>query len=301
MLFVTGDVHHSSLKTRDQTYINKSEICLARKYASIAREYDVKVNLFISGKTVEENPEKVRSVAEMENVELGGHNWNCFEWSMLHRVSDLLLGTYYGPQWYQSWDVKKTLDKIEACTNLRPQIWRSHAFIEDRQTHRVLKTNGVQVVSNTVGQEEKVEKLDSGIVSLPVNTLSDHSHVYHGWLTKSYIRQQLRIIENGPAAITRLGRSPNRAELVRAGKELAKKILGKQNNQSFDQEWYTPKKWVTHVEEQIINRINDHGFATVLAHPACMEIADSMDTFEQLCSVAAEFKTGYVSDASLLT
>lgn len=300
MLFVTGDVHHRSLETRDQACLGESEISLAGKYAAIANEYGVKVTLFVSGKTAKEEPETVRSVAEMENVELGGHNWNCFEWSVFHRLSDLLLNTYYGPQWYQQWDIQHTLDKIESCTSIRPQTWRSHAFIDDEQTHEVLAANDVRVVSNTVDRNKELDRLDSGLVSLPVNVLPDHSNMYHGWLSKQYVRRQLNIIENGPVTMTKLGRRPTKAELIRTGKEIAKTLLGKQTNQSFDQEWYTPEEWVTHVEEQLTNRIDQQGFATVLAHPACMEIADSMDTFERLCSAAEKVETGFVSDATSL-
>ena len=71
---LTGDVHHMSLKTRDQEYMDRTEVEAAIEYAEIAAEYDVPVTLFVTGKTAEEEPKRVKRLATMENVEIGGTN-----------------------------------------------------------------------------------------------------------------------------------------------------------------------------------------------------------------------------------
>lgn len=300
VIFLTGDVHHQSLDTLDQAHLSGTEIKTARKYARIAGRYGVDITLFVSGKTVAETPDVVREVAAHGHVELGGHNWDCFEHSSLHYLSELLLGTHYGPPRYQRWDVRRTLDIVECCTGRRPETWRSHAFIEDDNTHGVLANAGVRVVSNTVAPGRPIEPVGTGLRSLPVNTLPDHSHVYHGHFNREYIRRQHRIIENGPTSIASLGRLPTRDELARTGKELAKLVIGKRRPQSFEREWHTVEEWVDLIKEQVRTQLSARGFATILAHPACMEIADSMAAFEGLCEFLATHETGTVAEAVTL-
>lgn len=311
MIFLTGDVHHESLATRDQACLEGTEVAAARKYVEIAASYDVPVTLFVSGKTVRESPDAVRALADRDGVELGGHNWSCFERSALHYLSELLLGTHYGPERYQRWDVRKTLAALEDATGERPRTWRSHGFIADDRTPPVLADAGVEVVSNDVGPDAPLRRVGpdadrrggpdanaaGSLLSLPINTLPDHGHVYHGWLSEAYVRRQNRIRRAGPAELLRLGRAPTRDELVRAGKETAKLLTGSRRRSSFENRWYGADEWVETVESQVRERLDEAGFATVLAHPACMEIADGMDAFERLCAFASDFETGVVSGA----
>lgn len=300
MLFITGDVHHRSLNTRDQSSLFQSEVELARAYADIAAQHSVEVTLFVSGKTVEEDPALVAGLADRDNVEIGGHNWSCFEWSILHFFSELVLDSHYGPAAYQRWDVKKTLDAIEAKTGTCPRSWRSHAFVEDEQTAEILTAAGLDVVSNTVGPERPISSRSDGLVSLPINTLPDHSHVYHGWLSKEYIIRQNRIRRKGPAEVLSLGRVPTRAELARAIKETVKMATGSRRRSSFEHQWFTAQEWVARVRTQIDAALDSHGYATVLAHPACMELADKMEAFERLCAFASDRETGFVCQATTI-
>lgn len=298
MLFVTGDVHHESLGTRDQAHLSRSEIRLARKYADIAGRHGVVVTLFVSGKTAREDPAGVAELAGMDHVEVGGHNWNCFQPSGVHRLSELLLGTYYGPTRYQRWDVRRTLDALETVTGVRPRSWRSHAFVGDERTDEVLAEAGIEVVSNAVGPGLDVSEPAAGILSLPINTLPDHSHVYHGWLSEEYVRRQRKIRIQGPHAILTLGRIPTSGELLRAGKETIKKVVGSRRRSSFPRSWSHVEEWERTLESQIEDSIDAVGFATVLAHPACMELADGMETFEQFCEFASNRETASVRRAA---
>jgi len=63
---LTGDVHHMSLETRDQEYMDRTEVEAAIEYAEVAAEYDVPVTLFVTGKAAEEEPERVKRLAVME-------------------------------------------------------------------------------------------------------------------------------------------------------------------------------------------------------------------------------------------
>jgi len=81
---LTGDVHHMSLETRDQEYMDRTEVEAAIEYAEVAAEYDVPVTLFVTGKAAEEEPERVKRLAVMENVEIGGHNYWAFD-TLIHK------------------------------------------------------------------------------------------------------------------------------------------------------------------------------------------------------------------------
>lgn len=52
------------------------------------------------------------------------------------------------------------------------------------------------------------------------------------------------------------------------------------------------------VVEAKVQAIEDHqGIATILAHPLCMDVADGMQTFEELCRFLSRYRTGWVSEA----
>ena len=71
---LTGDVHHMSLDTRDQAYMERTEVECAVEYAELAATYDVPVTLFVTGKAAREEPDRVERLASMENVAIGVPN-----------------------------------------------------------------------------------------------------------------------------------------------------------------------------------------------------------------------------------
>jgi peptidoglycan/xylan/chitin deacetylase (PgdA/CDA1 family) len=54
--------------------------------------------------------------------------------------------------------------------------------------------------------------------------------------------------------------------------------------------------WLETVQNKV-RAIDAHGgIATILAHPLCMDVADGMQTFEELCRFLSHYRTGWVSD-----
>jgi len=64
--------------------MDRTEVEAAIEYAEVAAEYDVPVTLFVTGKAAEEEPERVKRLAVMENVEIGGHNYWAFD-TLIHK------------------------------------------------------------------------------------------------------------------------------------------------------------------------------------------------------------------------
>ena len=240
---LTGDVHHMSLETRDQAYMERTEVEAALEYAEIAGEYDVPVTLFVTGKAAEEEPNRVRRLAAMDHVEIGGHNYWAFD-TLVHKAWRGLTGSWNGPRRFQSWEIGKT---IEAFAELGIEItsWRDHAYRHDANTAALLGDHGITHFSDAVGPNERVRERD-GVTIVPVNTPPDHEHVYHAFRTPEFVADAEF---SGP----------------------------------FGEESVPVDEWREWVIDSIRERTADGAPATVLAHPACMALADDLDAFERLC------------------
>ena len=183
---LTGDVHHMSLETRDQEYMDRTELEAAIEYAEIAAEYDVPVTLFVTGKAAEEEPERVKRLAAMENVEVGGHNYWAFD-TLVHKGWRGLTGSWNGPRPFQRWEIRKT---IETFAELAIDItsWRDHAYRHDKHTAALLSEAGITHFSDAVESDGEVREED-GLTVVPINTPPDHEHVYHAFRTPEFVAE----------------------------------------------------------------------------------------------------------------
>jgi hypothetical protein len=84
---------------------------------------------------------------------------------------------------------------------------------------------------------------ENGLIVVPINTPPDHEHVYHAFRTPEFVEENEF---EGP----------------------------------FGEESVEVGKWVEWVLEVISAQ---EGVSTVLAHPACMWLADELDGFDNLC------------------
>lgn len=247
---LTGDVHHDTMDTRDQAYMDRTEAAVAVEYAELAAAYDVPVTLFVTGRTAEEEPERVRRLAEMDNVELGGHNYWAFDtpvhtvWRAVERATGGLVGSWNGPRSFQRHEIRRTLDALADC-GATVRSWRDHAYRHDRHTAELLADAGITHFSDAVGPEQRVRE-EQGVTVVPVNTPPDHEHVYHAFRTP--------------------------------GSEAVASFEG-----PFGSESVAVEQWVDWVLDRVKTVRADGGVATVLAHPACLWLADEFDAFERLC------------------
>ena len=136
--------------------------------------------------------------------------------------------------------------------------------MSDKQTCRILTRLGVQAVSDALDASARQPLLlPEGIVSLPINVLPDHNHIYHAERTPE------RIVRETPPGNFSYGSM----------------AIG---------EWYDI------VEAQIHEIHADGGIATVLVHPICMHISDDFHIFERICRLAAQLGTIWTSEAITL-
>jgi len=248
---ITGDVHHMSMATRDQEHLEVTEVEAAVEYAEIAAEYDVPVTLFCTGKCIEEDPERMRTLAEMDNVELGGHNYWAFTtpvhsaWRALGRVTGGRIGSWNGPRPFQAYEIQKTVDAFEELGVL-VRCWRDHAYRHDRHTADLLAQYGITHFSDHVEPDGEVRR-DDHLTVVPINTPPDHEHVYHAFRTREFVADD---DFEGP----------------------------------FGAESRSPANWADWVLDYVDEHRDAGTVAMVLAHPACMRLADRFEAFERLCA-----------------
>lgn len=240
---VTGDVHHQSLNTRDQVHLDGTELEAAIQYARIARSYDLPVTLFVTGKAAAEEPERVERLAEMDGVEVGGHDYFAFG-TPIHKLFRGVTGSWNGPRRFQAWEVERAIDVLEA-RGATVRSWRDHAYRHDANTADILSSRGITHFSDAV-EPEGTTRTEGELTVVPINTPPDHEHVYHAFRTPEFVASS---DFEGP----------------------------------FGSESVTPEEWVEWVWDRIVANDTAGRVSTVLAHPACMKLADGFGVFEGLC------------------
>jgi hypothetical protein len=253
MICITGDVHHASMDTTDQQAASTDIETVTEQYVEIAATYDVKVTLFVTGKFCREvtDPRRI----DQENVEIGGHTWSAFQPRRLYDIFERITGNIYGPRLYQRWDIGKTLDAVESTFGHRPTSWRTHAYRSNQTTLDELSKTSVSIVSDEVTPEQmRPTRVRESLMSLPINVMPDHEHLYHGARTREHV------------------------ESKRAG--------GWED--SFTSESYMIGDYYNIIVNQIEEIIKSEGIATILLHPICMKVADDFEVFERLCELIYE-------------
>lgn len=184
-VILTGDVHHA-IGSSDQRFVARSEAALAVDYARIAAHHGVKATLFFTGRAIVENGAEARALLTMSNVEIGGHGWDALRPQWWHRMLSWLTGSPHGPAWLQRRMIHRTCTAIRQYTGQPVRSWRNHAYRHDGHTPHLLAEAGITVWSDKVqpcwGRSPiaSPRRHPSGITILPINTLPDHEHLYHG-------------------------------------------------------------------------------------------------------------------------
>ncbi len=258
---LTADVHHMSLKTNDQKYLNISEVEAALQYVSIARDYGIKVTIFSTGKAVAEEYKNFVKLLKFQNIELGGHNYYAFRPKWLYGgIFNRLFCSSIGPAFYQDYEIKKTVKIFKSTLGIEIVSWRNHAYRHDAHTYELLSKNGIRFVSDAVEPDKIYPYRLGNLTFIPINVMPDHDHIYHADLTPK-----------------------------------SSKGLKLERNK-FPSKFYPVEQWLQIIKEHI-NFILDHnGIATILIHPACMKIIDEFNTFRKVCRFLAGCRSIFVSD-----
>lgn len=255
MICLTGDIHHK-IGNPVQSFYQGSEAQLALEYLKISQKFNLKTTLFITGKAFVENWSDIKKLLTFDNLEIGGHTWSAFRPFLLHQFFKKFTGSLYGPKWYQKHDIQKALAVIKQKTGKKVVSWRTHAYCSNQNTWKILVKNKVKVISDEVTPTKiKPHKLENlKLISLPINILPDHEHIYYG--------------------------TPERIALQMKGK-----IKDAFTNKSFPID-----KYGQIVISQIKEIQRKNGVATLLLHPQTMKLTDNFKTFYKICQFIAQNK-----------
>jgi hypothetical protein len=259
MICLTGDVHHMSLKAQDQPFLKSSEMDAACHMLEIADSFGIKVTLFMTGKLFIEEKSKLDRLLSFKNLEIGGHNYFAFKPRLPFKVFKHM-GIRNGPYSFQSWEVKKTVQTLNSVTPSPIVSWRNHGYRHDKNTLDILAKHGIRYCSDLIDPDRFTPFYQKGIVMVPINVLPDHDYIYHGSLTKETVNN------------TFLKNTPFKTEAM-----------------SID-------KWLERVLLQVKHIIDNNGIATILTHPACMEITDDFQVFTQLCKFLSNYKSFFMKE-----
>ncbi|HYX08698.1 MAG TPA: hypothetical protein VE912_18345 [Bacteroidales bacterium] len=262
-IILTGDVHQMSLGSADQNYLKGTEVESAYKYTEIAEYYGVNVTLFFTGQSVDLEPDLCRKIVKKQNIELGGHTYYAYTPEILYTIYRKLFGTRHGPYLIQNWEVKKTINAIQNNLNYRIRSWRDHSYVYDKNTPAILLRNGIRYFSDIVGPNYHKAWKEKGNIYVPVNILPDHDYVFHGSQTKANL---------------------NVNNLVQP---------------LFNKGGVSCEDWLINVKKSVKKIVNNNGVATILAHPACMEVCDDFKTFRKLCKYLQNYQTIIMRDLNL--
>ena len=274
MICLTGDVHHSSLGTNDQRYVDfprDSEVKMAARFARLVQRHRMKVTLYVTGKTLAEEWEDIRPACEAEEVEIGGHTYDGLPANRVtklwHRIRGLCPpshGYRHGSRRTQRRDIMRTLEIIKRKTGCDAVSWRSHGLVRDRNTYSLLAECGVRLISDEISDTKLIpERTPEGLLSHPMNVLPDHDHLFHAHRDREFVENAMR------------------------------RGYGRDD---FGCESYEIKQWSEMVRQQVARIEESGGVATVLMHPVCQFLADGFQTAEMLFEFFSQYETVWARD-----
>jgi len=175
MIYPTGDVH-----TKIDNWEQKksgNELDAAKKYLEILKKNRVACTLFINGKCLDENPEKIKEFLDYD-AELGGHTYDNFK--SMHIIKSYFYRKFfnciYGPAYYQEKDIKRTKSTFQKF-GLKMTSWRTHAYGSNEKTFEILRQEGVRYVSDLF-EDNIIEK--DGIIHMAINIPVDNVTMSYG-------------------------------------------------------------------------------------------------------------------------
>jgi len=118
-----------------------------QEYVEILLSFNSKATIFSTGKCVRKNKCVFKSLAKNEMIELGGHTYTAFRPRILHFAFHAISKSYYGPRFYQRWDIERCLSAFEEI-GMKPKVWRTHAYAGDKITYSILNALGFIAVSD---------------------------------------------------------------------------------------------------------------------------------------------------------
>ncbi len=258
MICLTGDVHHRSLANVEARFLAGTEAESALRYLETVHRHGLRCTLFYTGLTALQEPSCLGNLSD--SVEIAGHSYFAFKWRAFYNAWRKIAGLANGPVLLQNWEIRRTLKVLERTSKNPVVSWRDHGFRRDHNTPFLLYKNGVRYISDLVTPFLKgpVVETATGIIEVPVNTFPDNDFI---------VRSTRPLPLGTPVRVGGLN-----------GRAMA------------------PEVWMREVLSQVQRIVTCGGVATLLVHPACMEVVDKFKTFDLLCAELANYRSICIRD-----
>ena len=182
-IIISGDIHHMSMNGHDQILLGEkssvTEVTLCEPFLELVNHYGFKPILFFTAHCVIEEYALIKKLINNYQFYIGGHTYSAYRPKIIFRALYKLFGTYYPIQYLQNLDISLTKKVFREKLDLEIDIWRNHAYFNDKNTNKILLKNGFKIVSNLVDLDQYIPFLDEGILKLPINTFPDHEYLSH--------------------------------------------------------------------------------------------------------------------------
>ncbi len=259
MICLTGDLHHSSLRTGNQKACDITEMQVANRYLKMLDEAKVKVTFFVTGKSFVEEWGELKPICSNPLVSIQGHTYYCFKPEIWHRVWKKIFGNYNGPGWYQRWDTEKTIQIIKEKTGKTISCWRNHMYMHGPQTDTILAECGIRLCSDGVKKACTGPYLTpAGIYHFPLNIIPDHEHLYHAERTPDWVDQWVKRY---------------------------------QWKDDFGSKSYYIEEWTDLVLEGLRENEARGAISNMIIHPITLYLCDRFKSFERILEFLASRKT----------
>jgi hypothetical protein len=264
MICLTGDLHHSSLRTGNQAHSDLPEIEVAYRYLRMLEEANVNVTFFVSGKSFAEEWDLLKPICQHPLVEIGGHNYSCFTPPLWHRASKKIFRSYNGPRWYETWDVQRTIDVIRERTGQTIRCWRNHMYMHGPNTNEVLSKCGIEICSDGVAKDSNGLQLEpEGVRSLPINVMPDHEHLYHAERTPEWVSNWVRRYRW---------------------------------SDDYGPESYYVEEWTERVLDELRRHEESNVLSVMIIHPITLYLCDRFQSFQRILEFLSSCQTVKLSD-----
>jgi hypothetical protein len=253
-----------SLCTGDQKVSDISEAESAGLYTRLCEDKGVKATLYATGRLFAEEWNSIKDWVSSPNIEVGGHTFNAFMPAFPHRIWKKLTGNYNGPAFFEGRDIERNLAVIEDCAGIMAKSWRNHCYFHGVNTDRLLIENGLTSCSDLVTKPGGVPFVSNdGLLTVPINVIPDHEHIYHGDRTKEQVDWWVKRYKWSDA---------------------------------YGIESYSPDRWFEIVLENIEYNERLGITSVILAHPLCMYVADRMEAFKKILDLGVKYGSCTVAE-----
>lgn len=251
MIYLTGDVH-ANIPGYWEQEIGGNELDACIKYLEILKSHNIRCTVFINGKCINEETEKIKKMLGYD-VELGGHTYDNFGKMNIFRnyINRKRYGCVYGSPRFQEIDISKT-KKIFYEFGLEMKSWRTHAFASNEDTYRILAENGISYVSDLFNQAPfKKHYGNFSIMHMPINIPVDVTTVSYG--------------EFDPK-----NRDP-----------FASCVKGR----------IEPEEWLEILKKRVSENEKKRTSSILLIHPITMKVMDDFKMFERIAEFLSKYKS----------